>query len=300
MKYVRERILEPILIPLAAMAVIAFGALNLSRLFLASASAGRAVIVASAVAIAILAGAAWATSRDRIDRGLLLGGVALVALVLGGAGLLADEVDRDAHEAHAEDGTTEEFASEITITAVDIDFPEKQLEAADGGGIKINYQNEGDALHTLVFEGLEDDFKLEATGGTTDSGIVVLDPADYVFYCDIPGHRAAGMEGALTVTEGGGDGGTAGGAGVEVTAVDIDFPETEFEAAAGEVPFTYVNEGNAFHTLVVEGFEDEMKIETAGGETGEGSLTLGPGTYTLYCDVPGHRAAGMEGQLRVT
>jgi uncharacterized cupredoxin-like copper-binding protein len=27
---------------------------------------------------------------------------------------------------------------------------------------------------------------------------------------------------------------------------------------------------------------------------------LAPGTYTFYCTVPGHRAAGMEGTITIT
>jgi uncharacterized cupredoxin-like copper-binding protein len=30
------------------------------------------------------------------------------------------------------------------------------------------------------------------------------------------------------------------------------------------------------------------------------TLTLKPGTYTFYCTVPGHAAAGMKGKLVVT
>ena len=306
MKYLRERILEPIAIPVVAVAFIAFGALNLSRLFLAASHADRAVLVAAAAAILILGGAVWATSKERIDRGMLLGGAAMLGIVLSGAGLIAQQVDLD-REAEAEGGGGEAgggFTSAVEIVAVDIDFPEKQVQAADGGGIEFTLKNDGAAQHTFVFEGLEDEFKLDAGGGGTDTAVFKMDPGEYVFYCDVPGHRAAGMEGTLTVTEGGGaaaggaeGGGAAAGPPVKVVAQDIKFPESRYEAKAGTIAFEYPNEGAALHTLVVEGHEDEMKLEANGGETDSGTIELEPGTYVLYCDVPGHRAAGMEAEL---
>lgn len=201
--YLRERILEPILIPLAAVALIGFGALNLSRLFLASAHADRAVIVASLIAVGILGGAAWATSRERIDRGTLFAGAALLGVLLSGAGLLANEVDRDRvageEPAEEEDGAAVDFASEITVVAVDIDFPEKEFQATTGG-IQVTYRNDGAAFHTFVFEGREEEFKLETSGGETATDVADLLADEYTFYCDVPGHRSAGMEGTLTVS----------------------------------------------------------------------------------------------------
>ncbi len=117
------------------------------------------------------------------------------------------------------------------------------------------------------------------------------------------------MEGTLTVDEGLGtapaEGEGAAGSGGEpdlaVTAVDIDFTEKQLEAPSGEIGFEYVNEGESVHTLVVEGFEDEMKLEVPGnGDTDTGTIELESGEYTFYCDVPGHRSAGMEGTLTVT
>ena len=35
------------------------------------------------------------------------------------------------------------------------------------------------------------------------------------------------------------------------------------------------------------------------GDTETLTLNLPAGTYTFYCNVPGHRAAGMEGTLTV-
>jgi plastocyanin len=56
-------------------------------------------------------------------------------------------------------------------------------------------------LHTLVFDdGKLPGFKLEAGSGKSDQLKADLKPGKYPFYCDIPGHREAGMEGTLTVT----------------------------------------------------------------------------------------------------
>lgn len=125
---------------------------------------------------------------------------------------------------------------------------------------------------------------------------------------------AVGMVAAFTpATCGGGDdqatGTTAPGAeqgrgsaglSVTVTAVDIDFPQTEFRARAGEVTIRYENEGQIRHTLVVEGVAGWETLEVEeNGDVDEGRITLEPGTYVLFCEVPGHRPAGMEGRLVV-
>ena len=55
-------------------------------------------------------------------------------------------------------------------------------------------------IHDLVFDGAYPGFLLEADGGGgAQSKKIDLKPGKYTFYCSITGHRAAGMEGTLTV-----------------------------------------------------------------------------------------------------
>jgi plastocyanin len=78
-------------------------------------------------------------------------------------------------------------------------FDPKDSEAPAGVS-EIKMESEG-GLHTLVFD---DDkvpgFKLEAGSGNSDELKVDLKPGEYTIYCDIPGHREAGMEGTITAT----------------------------------------------------------------------------------------------------
>jgi plastocyanin len=54
--------------------------------------------------------------------------------------------------------------------------------------------------HDLVFDGAYSGFQVEVSGsGSTDSQKIDLKPGKYTFYCNFPGHRAAGMQGTLTV-----------------------------------------------------------------------------------------------------
>jgi uncharacterized cupredoxin-like copper-binding protein len=65
------------------------------------------------------------------------------------------------------------------------------------------------------------------------------------------------------------------------------------------VPATIVleNQDTVPHTFVI----DELNINEAvePGELTTVSITAEAGTYTFYCELPGHREAGMEGTLTV-
>src|SRR5680860_240177 len=90
-----------------------------------------------------------------------------------------------------------------------------------------------------------------------------------------------------------------GDAAVTVIAEDIKFPEDTYQAEPGTVAIAYRNEGSIQHTLVIEDV-DGFKLDVPGnGDVDEGSVELEAGEYTLFCDIPGHRSAGMEATLEV-
>ena len=85
------------------------------------------------------------------------------------------------------------------MAAHDIFFRPKTVKAP-AGKLDISYVEKGSQQHTLVIEKVKD-FKLEVgPGKKSDEGTVDLSPGEYSFYCDIPGHRAQGMAGTITVT----------------------------------------------------------------------------------------------------
>jgi plastocyanin len=72
------------------------------------------------------------------------------------------------------------------------------------------------------------------------------------------------------------------------------------EATAGNVTIKMGNESSVQHDIALEGNGVQAKGEIVGkGGTSQFSVDLKPGTYTYYCTLPGHRAAGMEGTLTV-
>lgn len=92
------------------------------------------------------------------------------------------------------------------------------------------------------------------------------------------------------------------GAAVQVTGTDdLQFDPSEVEAPAGSIEVSLTSEPSVNHTFTVELEEgDETVVEAAPGQTASGSIDLETGEYIFYCEVPGHREAGMEGTLAVS
>ena len=69
------------------------------------------------------------------------------------------------------------------------------------GEISLEYTNPSEVPHNIAIEA-EGETLAESetvTGGDAAEATASLEPGEYVFFCAIPGHREAGMEGTLTV-----------------------------------------------------------------------------------------------------
>jgi len=77
----------------------------------------------------------------------------------------------------------------------------------------------------------------------------------------------------------------------------ITLASTKFKA--GEITFEAKNDGKIPHDLAIKQTGDKTKLISPGG-TAELKVTLKPGTYELYCTVPGHEAAGMKLNITVS
>jgi uncharacterized cupredoxin-like copper-binding protein len=79
-------------------------------------------------------------------------------------------------------------------------FVQKSLTAPAGADVFV-LTNDSSVPHNLEIEGQGVEAGPSATisGGQTAQLKVTLKPGTYDFYCAVPGHREAGMEGILTV-----------------------------------------------------------------------------------------------------
>ena len=99
---------------------------------------------------------------------------------------------------------------------------------------------------------------------------------------------------------GGNGAAAADGDAHHIEAGDMYFEPDTISAPAGEIEITLENVGGVEHDFLVEEAGDELVVHSDPGETNTGTINLEAGTYTFYCDVPGHREAGMEGTLEVS
>ncbi len=109
---------------------------------------------------------------------------------------------------------------------------------------------------------------------------------------------------SLNDSEGGATSGYVRPTGKPVSAVNVvalastKFDAKQFTAPAGIITIDY--SGAPGHTLAIDNpkFDGFLLTTNAGGPK-SAPVLLKPGSYTIYCTVPGHRALGMEATITV-
>ena len=103
---------------------------------------------------------------------------------------------------------------------------------------------------------------------------------------------------------GGGGGGGQPSGSTKLTMTEFKFDPSSVSVSHGKVVFFLVNSGTTSHDMIIV---DSSNAKVAGSElvsAGDSFVftvdNLAAGSYSFYCDQPGHKDAGMVGTLTVT
>jgi plastocyanin len=104
---------------------------------------------------------------------------------------------------------------------------------------------------------------------------------------------------ALAACGGGSSSGSAA-LNINMTATEFKYDPNVINASPGQtIDLTLKNIGSVRHTWVLD--QENIKLTVDPGQSVSKTFTAPttPGTYQFYCDEPGHKEAGMVGQLIV-
>jgi plastocyanin len=198
----KSRLYLPFLLPVGAILVVAFFALNISRIFLAASEGGTtfAVVVAAGITLAILIGATVVAAIPEIRTSSLVLGVAGVAVLVMLSGSLVLGASLPKSEASA--AYVQPAGRAINTLEIDA-LPELSFQAKSfnvPAGVNLIKYNDKGGTHTLVFDGTEvPGFMLNVPQGQNASKVELKQGQTYTVFCTIPGHRAAGMQASIIV-----------------------------------------------------------------------------------------------------
>lgn len=195
---ISTRVVLPFALPVLSAIAVALWVLNLSRAFIAGGKTGALVIVLI-VTVGIMAGAAIASAAPRLQSSTLILIVSAAVVLIVSAGFVSLGPS-ESHEEAGGGGYVEPAGPAVATFEVDA-LPSLKFQASEfktkAGVNKIDYLDKG-GTHTLLFDEPEfAGFKLQVP--PDDSGKIDLPAGTYTIYCDVPGHRAAGMEATLIV-----------------------------------------------------------------------------------------------------
>jgi plastocyanin len=199
----RVKLPLPVLIPVAALLIIAVCTIGLSRILL-NVPSEAAVIIALAMAINVLGAAAYLAAKPHPGRGTMaeLMMVVLFPIVIG---IVLTQIN---FSSTSETTTKSDAAAapaapsnSATLQAKGVAFAQKSLVVLGVKGFTLHFDNEDPTAHNVgIFDqkGGKELFKGSVVTGptTTDYKVKPLKPGDYYYQCDI---HPDSMNGTLTV-----------------------------------------------------------------------------------------------------
>ena len=89
-----------------------------------------------------------------------------------------------------------------------------------------------------------------------------------------------------------------------MTLTEFKFDPGTISAPSGKVVFFLVNSGTTSHDLIIRDASNKKISSSELISAGDSSVftvdNIAAGTYTYFCDQPGHEASGMKGTLTIT
>ncbi len=89
-------------------------------------------------------------------------------------------------------------AEEVRVEATEMAFDPASFEVTAGEPVNLTVTNTGQAFHDLTIDELDLQIDVDS-GQTATAGLEIDEPGEYDYYCSVPGHASAGMQGTLTV-----------------------------------------------------------------------------------------------------
>jgi plastocyanin len=97
-------------------------------------------------------------------------------------------------------GTASFEEAEVVFTADGLAFTEAPDQIPADTPVVVGLEIGGGQPHNVVFEGFQGDSPIvEGEGDGQFAGTASIPAGEYTYYCSVPGHRGAGMEGEVTV-----------------------------------------------------------------------------------------------------
>ncbi len=312
----RERLVLPILIPVAAAGVIALLIFSASRILLAM-DPRYAVPTALIIALGILGVSTLLAVGPRISRALLYLLTAVPASVVIAVGLYL--AVRPGEEAAAGGGGPAPVTT-VVMTATDNKFSLTEISVPVNTEITFTLDNKGQALHNWHVLNVKDKDGKDITttllaGGKSETiKFTIAQTGTFDFQCDV---HPVEMRGKLTVVAavapatggapaagaGPATGGGVPAGGTVIVATDNKFDKTQLTVKANEpVTLTLQNKGSAIHNWHVLNVKDKdgKDITTnllSGGQSQTITFVIAQtGTFDYQCDV---HPVEMRGKLTV-